>query len=149
MSGVSPSSFLNDFPEFSNATIYPVSAIQFWINSANTLLNPCRFADILDQATELFVAHFLTLMQRNALAATVGGIPGQQTGALASKSADKVSAGYDVNVAAIKDGTHWNLSTYGIQFLFLSRMAGMGGYQAIGCGFVAPPFSMWNGGTES
>jgi len=118
-----------DFVEFASVPNYPNATIDFWLVVAGKLLRADVWQDMLDQATELFVCHQLTVARRNVAAAAGGGIPGQGVGVLTSKAVDKVSAGYDVSNISLTNGAYWNLSTYGIQFLQLARLFGAGGVQ--------------------
>jgi len=121
--------FRTDFPEFSDTTNYPDSAVNLWLNLGEKTLAPDRWCDYLDLGLELFIAHNLAIAAGNQLAAAVGGAPGQVKGPLTSKSVDKVSAGYDSGAVALQDGGFFNLTTYGIRYLQLARMVGTGGIQ--------------------
>lgn len=98
-------------------------------------------ATLLDIATELFVAHNLVLEKRAQDAANVGGLPGQIIGPVASKSVGSVSISYDASAGLEPEAGHWNTTMYGLRFIKLARMKGMGPVQ-VGIG-VAPP---WSGG---
>lgn len=121
--------FRQDFPEFSDVTKYPDSAVNLWLNLGAKLLPEDRWCDLLDLGLELFAAHNLAIAADNQLAASVGGAPGQVKGPTTSKSVDKVSVGYDSGAVALTDGGFYNLKTYGIQLLQLARMVGTGGIQ--------------------
>jgi hypothetical protein len=121
--------FRADFPEFSDTTKYPDSAVDLWLSLGEKTLAPDRWCDYLDLGLELFIAHNLAVAAGNQLTAAVGGAPGQVKGPLTSKSVDKVSAGYDTGAVALQDGGFFNLTTYGIQYLQLARMVGTGGIQ--------------------
>lgn len=121
--------FRTDFPEFADTAKYPDSRVNFHIGIATTRLNVCRWADMLDYGIELYVAHHLVLSARNQAAAALGGLPGVGNGVIASKAVDKASVGFDTHAGTIEDGADWNLTTYGIEFLQLSRMAGAAGVQ--------------------
>lgn len=121
--------FRSDFPEFTDTSKYPDSAVNLWLSLGEKTLAPDRWCDYLDLGLELFIAHNLAIAAGNQLAATVGGTPGQVKGPLTSKSVDKVSAGYDTGAVALQDGGFFNLTTYGIQYLQLARMVGTGGIQ--------------------
>ena len=114
-----------DFPEFADNTAYPDGTINFWLSIAGKMLNAVRFDDMLDNATELFVAHHLVLWKRDQVAA----VPGQATGLVASKSVGGVSVSYDTNSTIEEGAGHWNLTVYGSQFIKLARMFGSGGLQ--------------------
>lgn len=126
---VTASSFYADFPEFADVEAYPESTVSFWLALAVKLLDPCRWGDLLDVGTELFVAHNLTLDARNRKAASAGGIPGASSGVMSSKTVDKVSVSYDTAIAGVEGAGHWNLTTYGTRYIQLARMVGAGGVQ--------------------
>ena len=83
---VTPSSFRVDYPEFADTTAYPDSGVAYWITVAGLLLNPRRWQDMLDVATELFVAHNLVLERQAQKSAAAGAVPGVSTGAVSSKT---------------------------------------------------------------
>ncbi len=118
--------FRTNFPEFANVTNYPDSEVQFWLNLAAKLLLAERWGDILDEGTQLFIAHNLALER----AATVGGaVPGLNLGLVASKTIKDLSITYDTKAGIdAKDG-QWGLTTFGRRFLWLANMVGMGGLQ--------------------
>jgi hypothetical protein len=121
--------FRADFPEFADVGAYPNAQVTFYLTLAGKLLNACRWADLLDMGTELFVAHNLVLERQNQAAAATGGVPGVQTGAVSGKTVDKVSVTYDASAGLETDAGHWNLTTYGTRFINLARMVGAGGMQ--------------------
>ncbi|MDW3684900.1 DUF4054 domain-containing protein [Cupriavidus sp. CV2] len=121
--------FRQDFPEFSDTTRYTDAVVDFWLIVAVSLVNECRWGVLTDQGIELVTAHHLVLAARDEAAENVGGIPGQMTGPLASKSVDKVSSSYDTGAATIEDGGFWNLTSYGVRYLTLAKLMGMGGVQ--------------------
>ena len=121
--------FRQDFPEFADTTKYPDPAVNLWLGLASTTLPADRWCDYLDIGMELFTAHNLALAAGNQATAAVGGAPWQVKGPMTSKAVDKVSGGYDSGAATLDDGGFFNLTTYGIQFLQLSRMIGSGGIQ--------------------
>jgi hypothetical protein len=141
---VTPESFRLDHNEFKDPNIYSDHDIDFNIGIAGKLLNVCRWDDLLDAGTALFVAHFLVLGARAKKTSAAGGIPGAPVGMLTSKSVDKVAAGYDIDSVKMEDGAFWNMTTYGIRFLQLSRMIGAGGVQ-VGAGFAGGQSGAWPG----
>lgn len=120
------STFRSDFPEFANVTTYPTSMINFWASLGDTMLNTVRWGDLRTHGLELFVAHNITLQAQDIADAAAGGIPGGG-GLVASQSAGSVSVSMDTTSGAEQDGGNYNLTTYGKQFLRLSRIVGMGG----------------------
>ena len=121
--------FRQHFPEFADAARYPDAQVQFWAGIGERMLNADRWAELLDHGLELFTAHHLVLAQQNQQAAATGAAPGASTGAIAGKTIDKVGVTYDTASAALEGAGHWNLTTYGTQYLQLSQMMGAGGLQ--------------------
>lgn len=99
--------------------------LNFWSSVAVELVDVSRWGNLYDQGISLFVAHNLAIQKKNMS----GGIPGSVTGAVSGKTVGRVSVSYDNAVAAIKDGGQWNLTVYGMQYLQLARMIGVGGVQ--------------------
>lgn len=120
-----------DYSEFQNPTLYPDPIINEWIAFATLMITPSaqRWGSIFDNGVELFTAHYLVLGRRDAAAAAVGGMPGEVKGPANSKSVDKVSVGYDTQAVIELEAGHWNLTTYGLRFIRMSRMIGTGGIQ--------------------
>lgn len=131
--------FRADFPEFGSNVVYPDSAIKFWLNigviqlNAQSLAVPVsdRWGSLVNLGLELFTAHHIVLEAFNRKAAFIGGIPGLNTGAIASQGVDKVNLAYDNADTLSKDAGHWNLTTFGTRFMELARMVGSGGLQLI------------------
>jgi len=123
------SAFRTAFPEFSDTGIYRDGQINFYSGIALKLLNADRWADMLDEATQLFVAHHLALGDREARTAETGGIAGKVAGQQTSKTADKLSASYDVAAVSLENGGYWNATSYGIRLLQFARWFGAGGIQ--------------------
>ena len=131
------SQFRADYPEFASTSVYPNSQVNYWLSMAYSMLNAGRFKSQLDMAAELFVAHNISLEARAQAEAKNGGIPGQTTGPLSSKSVDKVSVSYDTGSGIQPDAGHWNLTIYGTRLIRMMRMFGAGPLQ-IGMGVVPP-----------
>jgi hypothetical protein len=129
---VTPAQFVADFPAFNDSAAYPENTIQMYLTLANNSLNPGRFGQMLNIATELFVAHFLTLDYLDARSARAGNPMGQQAGAIGSKSVGGVSINYALGYDTELGAGHWNLSTFGKRYYRICQMAGMGGVQATG-----------------
>ncbi len=130
------SDFRADFQEFSSTATFPNSVIQFWLDFAYRMTNPDRFMSNLDIAAELFTAHFITLEAQNMLEAQKGGLPGRTVGPINSKSVDRVSIGYETGAGTEEGAGHWNLTTYGTRFIWLTKMFGAGPIQL---GIGTPP----------
>ena len=129
---ITPTQFRLDFPEFSDQTVYPDSGLNYWINLAYLLLPANRWRNVLDVGAELFAAHNLTLEAQAQVAAAKGHPAGTIVGALASQSVSKVSVSYDTSTGIDPSAGHWKLTTFGLRFFELMRMAGAGGL------YVAP-----------
>ena len=142
---VTAASFRTAFPEFADTSKYPDASITFWITAAVSLQDPGRWGNLIDLGTQLFVAHNVVLQARNVKTSSVGGFPGQATGPVSAKSVDKVSENFDTQSAAEADGGHYNLTTYGQQYLRLARMVGAGpqifGYEGSGGSLATDPDS--------
>ncbi len=121
--------FRLDLPEFNNTVSFPNAQINFWLGIGNKMLNVARWSDLLDHGLELFVAHHLSLAKQNEASAATGGVPGVSTGAVSAKGVDKVTVSYDTSAGLNEGAGHWNLTTYGTQFIQLARMVGTGGIQ--------------------
>lgn len=129
---VTPQIFRANFAEFGNTATYPDSAINYWIGVSGRLLNMNAWGNMLDDGTQLFVAHNLSLEAQAVKQSKVGGQPGVGTGPVASKAVDKVNISYDTASAIEKDAGHWNLTIYGTRFIRLAKMMGAGGLQITG-----------------
>lgn len=132
-----------DFPEFTDPTAYPDSQVNFWIMVAGLMMNPVRWSDrvptgitpprsLRDVGTELFVCHNLVLDRQAQRAATRGAVPGASFGIVTSEAAGGVSVSYDPNIGLDPADGMWNLSTYGLRFAYLLKLAGMGPIQVGG-----------------
>jgi hypothetical protein len=137
--------FRADFPEFCDAEVYLNSQVDYYIKLAYLMLNPSRWGNTIDFGAGLFIAHNISLEARAQATAENGGIPGEQTGPVSSKSVDKVSISYDTGSGVQPGAGHWNLTIYGTRFTRLARMMGSGPIQ-VGIG-VAPTGSgsAWSG----
>lgn len=123
---VTPTSLRALFPEFSDNIKYPDPMIDQWVTIAAGMLDAGRWGALLDYGTTLFVCHRLALAAKNAKIAQFGGVPGQASGILQSKSVDKVSQSYDTSSAAEADAGFWNLTTYGQEYIRQARIVGAG-----------------------
>lgn len=122
-----PATFRQDFPEFADTTTYPDSLINFWLGIGEIRLNPV-WGTLINQGLELFTAHFISISALNQKTVAAGGIPGIQRGVISAESAE-ISVSYDTAAATLKDMGHWNLTTYGTQFVELANLVGMGPIQ--------------------
>lgn len=121
--------FRTNFPEFADIARYPDGQLNFWATIAEAQVNECRWGTMKPNGVFLYVAHEITLAAQNAKAAAVGGVPGQQSGPVNTKTVGSVSVGYDTTAAVEKDAGWWNLTSYGKQFIRLARMFGAGPVQ--------------------
>lgn len=133
----SPGVFRQQFSAFKDPAVYNDTRLNTLATLAVSLMDACRWGDILDFGTMLFVAHHLVLDDRDILAAAAGGSPGEVKGPPTSKTVDKVSASYDATAVTITDANFWNMTVYGIRFYYYLRLVGAGGVQ-IGVGHSGP-----------
>lgn len=121
--------FRQQFPEFADTTRYPEPLVAFWLDVVTRMLDPNRWADLLDVGLALALAHHLVVAVREQGSAVAGKVPGTVLGMQTSKSVDTVSVSYDVGAVTNEGGGFWNMTTYGIQFLGMARLVGSGGVQ--------------------
>lgn len=136
--------FLGDFPEFENNDKFPDSTIRFWLETADLMLTG-RWDDTIVSVPGsprtmryvgigLFTAHNVAIQARNIKAsANPTGAPGIASstgvGVVAAKAVDETSVSYDTQASVSPNAGHWNLTTYGTQFIRMARMVGAGGLQ--------------------
>jgi hypothetical protein len=101
--------------------------IQFWIDLGKKLINTCRWGDLAAYGLQLFVAHNLAL--ENARCGGAASTPGMILGPITSAAVDKVSYSRDASAAMDPKNGHWNLTTYGLRYIYLVRMVGAGPLQ--------------------
>lgn len=126
---VTSSTFREHFPEFQSEAKYPNGTVNFWLGIADKFVMLDRWGDSKDFGVELFTAHQITIAKSNTNAEAVGGLAGQNLGPANSKSVGEVSVGYDTNMSMEVGAGHWNLTSYGKQFIRLARMIGAGAVQ--------------------
>lgn len=126
---LTPASFRQQYPEFTDPGDYSDAAITLHLGVAVSMLDPVRWDSAIDLGVGLWVAHFLVLSRRDQLAANAGGAPGAAQGMLTSKTVDKVSASYDAASISLEDQGFWGMTTYGMRLLKFARMMGAGGAQ--------------------
>jgi hypothetical protein len=120
------------FPEFKDTVRYPDELINFWAGLAILQVLPRVWKRAWFQGMCLYVAHEITMAERNEKTAQNGGVPGTFGGIANSKTVGGASVGYDSTVTSERDGGWWNLTTYGKQFLRLARIFGAGAIQLNG-----------------
>jgi len=122
--------FRQAFPEFADVARYPGSLVSFWAAIAEQLVSADRFGDLWTHAVNLHVAHHLAMAIANQEAAEQCAVPGAKNimGGVTSKAVGSVSVSYSDSLAQASEqnGSHWNLTTYGVQYLNLARMIGQG-----------------------
>jgi hypothetical protein len=130
------------FPEFSDLSKYPDTSVALWLGVAANFINAEKWGPQADLGTMLYAAHKLALM------ASSGGLtparPGQIKGVLTSKSADGISASYDVSSVMNEGAGHWNLTTYGLQYWELKTLFGHGPVQ-VGVTVGGDSLMPWSG----
>lgn len=146
---VTVDSFRAEYPEFADAGRYPSPMLQTAIVLAGKMMDGARWGDLLDHGTSLVVAHRATMRRKAMVDATFGKIPGAASGPVSSKGVDKVNMSFDTAAVNEEGAGHWNLTTYGQEYIRLARIIGMGPVQ-IGApdanssaptgGFYAGPF---------
>lgn len=121
--------FRKDFPEFADPNRYTLGMVTLWSTLGERLVKDTRLGDMRPMAVQLFTAHNIALAYSNAKAGAAGGSPGMTSGRVTSKSVGDVSVTYDASAGIITGAGHWNLTTYGVQFLQLVELVGMGALQ--------------------
>lgn len=116
--------FRGNFPEFSNAALYPASTIEFWAGLASQQVRSCVWGTMWNTGVSLYVAHEISLSAQNVKSSTIGGMPGTTGGIANNKTVGTVTVGYDTTSTAEKDAGYWNLTNYGKQFIRLARIFG-------------------------
>ena len=122
------SGFRAQFPECTDPP-YTDPMVTAWLAVAVQLVDPGRWGDLTDFGVYLITAHYSTMAVERAAAAAAGKPVGKWSGILTSKAIDGVSAGYDASAISTEGGGHWNLTTYGLQYLDLRKMMGAGPVQ--------------------
>jgi hypothetical protein len=116
--------------------LLPVPVILTYLNLANASVLQARYKASWRLCIGLFIAHFCTMFLQSM---TAPGSPaakvvafGQTKGLVTSKSIGDVSMSIDYSsIAQDLDGwAAWKLTTFGVQFATMAKMAGMGGMVA-------------------
>lgn len=123
---VTPSSLRALYPEFGDASKFPDASINAWVAQAALMHDAGRWGALLDFGVTLFVCHRTALAAQRLRAASFGGVPGQSSGIVSSKSVDKVSQSFDTTSTSEEGGGHWNLTQYGQEWLRQARIVGAG-----------------------
>lgn len=120
--------FRLDFPEFADDAVYTDHMVNFWAGIGVELIDLDRWGNLFTQGQSLFVAHNLVIQRRNMSGAASGG-SGMSFGVVSSKSVGSVSVSYDNSLVVMPNAGQWALTVYGLQYLQLARMIGVGGVQ--------------------
>lgn len=121
--------FRSEFPEFNDTVLYSSTMITFWATLAEKQVLADVWGDLVTQGVKLYVAHEITLAAQNVKSGQSKGMPGTTGGIATSKTVGSVSVTYDANNSSELGAGHWNLTTYGKQFMRLARLFGMGALQ--------------------
>jgi hypothetical protein len=121
--------FRTSFPEFSDTVAYPDSQIEFWAGLASQQVRPNIWGGCWFRGVSLYVAHEITISALNVKSAQAGGAPGTSGGIANTKTVGSATIGYDTTSTAEKDAGHWNMTSYGKQFIRLVRIFGAAAIQ--------------------
>lgn len=129
---LNPAQFRALIPAFNDSSIYTDEALNLDLTMAANMVGP-RWYNLRPMGMALFVAHFLSLDERENRVARRGGVPGQGAiGVLSSKSIGSVSAGYDTSSGSEDGAGQWNMTSYGRRYIHFAKLVGMGGVQITG-----------------
>ncbi len=126
---VTPDEFRASLSAFADPTYYPDGDVQFWLTIAGNLVNPDRWGDLAPFGVMLATAHYLTMAGLSRMEAEAGGIGGLRAGPIASEHGDKVGVSFDTQSAVEEGAGHWNMTTWGKQYIALARLHGAGPVQ--------------------
>lgn len=115
--------FREQFPEFANTTSYPDPMVEFWSDLADSLISEDKWGTSKSYGVSLFTAHQLVLAKSNVDST---GLPGQTAGPANSKTVGSASVSYDTSSSTELSAGHWNMTSYGKQYIRLARMFGVG-----------------------
>ena len=135
---ITPAQMVVDIPAFADATTFPQPMLQYWLTNAYALLSAQRWGSLLDLGAEMFAAHECLLEARIMAEMANGEIAGTTTGAISSKSVDKVSVAFDTSNSTEKGAGYYNTTVYGMRFWKLMRRVGAGPIHLGGSGFENP-----------
>jgi hypothetical protein len=121
--------FRTDFPEFASTTKFPDGWIDFWAKFADNLLPANRWGNLLEMGSELLIAHNVTLQRMDMDSANAGQAPGTGDGLASNQGAGSVSLGIDTQATIEDTGGNYNATMYGVRFLRMARIVGIGGLQ--------------------
>lgn len=124
---VTVASFIQDFPEFSDASRFPIATINFYLNLAQDVT--ASWADFADYGAQLYIAHNLVLESRAMQVSAFGGQPGTLEPIITGKSVGGVSKTGELGPITIDGAGQWNSTNYGVRFYMLCQIVGAGGLQ--------------------
>lgn len=129
--------FRNAFGQFADTTKYPYARLDALasLGYLQFLIDP--WGTTQDYAVQLFVAHMLYMQGPTGAS---GAASGGSSGAVQSKSVDKVSVSYDVAAGTYEGAGWYNLSPYGVDLYRLIRIYGAGPRQIMGDSQVQPAY---------
>lgn len=122
--------FRRSMPAFTQQVIADEN-LQPYVDMAQAMVRESRWRSLWRQGMALFIAHFVTLfLDVPAEGASAEEIvsSAKSGGLISSESTGGVSVSYDHSTAAsdLNGWGAWKLTTYGIQYVTLARMVGMG-----------------------
>lgn len=124
---ISVSEFRCEFPEFESEVLYPAPMLAFWAEFVQSTL---VFSDIpvgvVNMAHKFAIAHYATKAASRQAQASGGGIAGQSSGAVASKSVGGASVSYDLMAASFSGVGDWSTTEYGRAYLTIIRPYSVG-----------------------
>lgn len=131
--------FREDFPEFSDASVYHNQIVQFFLDIAGIAVLPRFWCQFTVYGQELYTAHMLAVRQyaiaRAAASPGSGAVPGMPMGLPASKSVSKVSVSYDFGKSTMEGWGPWNTTVYGQMYAWHAQLVGTGGYETLSVGY--------------
>jgi len=130
MASPTVSEFRTAFPEFADGVKYPDTLVQLWLDVSVRLVNADRWAELTNLGIMLATAHSVVIGARSAAAAAKGLPPGGVAGIQSSKSADGLSASYDVSSVTEQGAGQWNSTVYGTRYFQMLKLMGAGPLQS-------------------
>ena len=135
MTAITPQQLRDQFQAFASKSDYPDPQVAAWIATAALDVNAIKWGQFATLGVLYYACHHLTL-ERMAQDQGASHIPaGMTKGVMSAEGGDKLNASYDVTAATIKDKSFWNLTTYGIRYMYYADLAGIGPLQIGPAGF--------------
>lgn len=123
------SAFRASFPEFSDTVKYPDTMINFWAAIAQQQVVQCKWQNMWLNGVYLYTAHEISIAALDQKTSKFGGQPGTSGGIANTKTVGNATVNYDSATTTEKDAGWWNRTTYGQQFIRLTRIFGAGAIQ--------------------